>query len=276
MSISLRLGLPFAIAGMLTCTGLGILPTACAQRAFGIAQPQSTPTHFTSPDLQQKTWQLQKWQGIEPLAKTTLTLNFTDKSFSGSAGCNRFRGNYQSQEKTLKIDPAIASTRRACQNEIMKQESRFLQALSQVTRFELDPQGNLILFYGKNETMVFANSSTSSALEKNPWRLVRLDQEAIAVERPPTLEFKNKALSGMGGCNRLVGQFEQNGNKLKIKEPLASTMMACPEPEMALERKFTQALVKVNRYEINRAGELVLYLDSDADVRSLTFLPQGN
>ncbi len=77
---------------------------------------------------------------------TELTANFEGDRISGSGGCNRFTGSYQTESSTLSIG-ALASTRRACEQSIMIQETRYLAALQAAQRYELDNQGELQIFY---------------------------------------------------------------------------------------------------------------------------------
>ena len=63
-----------------------------------------------------------------PLANTTLTAIFTADSVSGSGGCNDYSGSYTLDGTSVTIGP-LASTRKACEQDIMDQESAFLAAL---------------------------------------------------------------------------------------------------------------------------------------------------
>jgi heat shock protein HslJ len=78
------------------------------------------------------------------------------------------------------------------------------------------------------------------------------------------LDPDSDRVSGSGGCNRLMGGFELDGQKLRFL-PLASTRMACPEPLMAFERRYFRAVELVRGWRIDD-GTLVLL---DADGRPL-------
>lgn len=77
---------------------------------------------------------------------TQLTADFADGRISGSGGCNRFMGGYQTQAGTLTVEP-LASTFMACEESIASQESRYLKALQAAQRYEVDSQGQLSIFY---------------------------------------------------------------------------------------------------------------------------------
>ena len=77
---------------------------------------------------------------------TELTAEFSDGRLSGSGGCNRFMGGYQTQGEKLSIEP-LASTFMACEAAAMNQETQYLRALEAAQRYELDNQGQLTIFY---------------------------------------------------------------------------------------------------------------------------------
>jgi copper homeostasis protein (lipoprotein) len=97
------------------------------------------------------------------------------------------------------------------------------------------------------------NPLVDSPLRGTYWKLVRLSEMAMQAaekQREPHLIFANyePRLSGSGGCNRLTGSFELEGDKLRLGR-MAGTMMACPTG-MEQEQRFLQSLEKVERYRI--------------------------
>ena len=93
----------------------------------------------------------------------------------------------------------------------------------------------------------------ASALQANVWRLQSLpgkDAKALAAARQPlTMRFEAGRVSGFSGCNRLVGSYTVENDTVTLSQ-LAGTMMACPEPEMALEGVFRAALGGPLRYSV--------------------------
>lgn len=69
-------------------------------------------------------------------------------------------------------------------------------------------------------------------------------------------------VSGSGGCNRITGGFDLDGDKLRLSR-MAGTIMACLEG-MEQERLFLQSLVKVERYRIS--GDQLELLDTSGAV----------
>ena len=60
------------------------------------------------------------------------------------------------------------------------------------------------------------------------------------------------SINGTGGCNRLMGNYTVEGGTMTL-EPLATTRMACPEPEgvMDQETKLLAALESATGYAID-------------------------
>jgi heat shock protein HslJ len=73
------------------------------------------------------------------------TLDFRpDGRLAGRASCNRYTADYALTGEGLTIAPG-ASTRMACAEVLMDQESRFFAALAEVARFDIDAGGALLL-----------------------------------------------------------------------------------------------------------------------------------
>lgn len=66
---------------------------------------------------------------VSPITGTTLTATFAeDGAVSGNAGYNTFNGRYTLDGTSLTVGP-LATTMKACEQEIMDQETQFLTAL---------------------------------------------------------------------------------------------------------------------------------------------------
>jgi putative lipoprotein len=76
-----------------------------------------------------------------PRCASPLEITFQDGTFSGNAGCNTFHGTYTSGDGTVRIGP-LATTRRACSEPLMTQESEFLAALASAVTWSID--GNVL------------------------------------------------------------------------------------------------------------------------------------
>ena len=69
---------------------------------------------------------------------TEVTAGFSaDGTVSGSAGCNRYSGSYTRTGDQLSFS-VLASTKMACADDVMSQESAFLASMAEVTSFTID------------------------------------------------------------------------------------------------------------------------------------------
>ncbi|WP_448586459.1 META domain-containing protein [Thermaurantiacus sp.] len=86
----------------------------------------------------------------------------------------------------------------------------------------------------------------------------------VAGEPAPqvTMQFAAGRIFGKGGCNRYTGPVRFPGGDRREGAievgPVAMTMMACPEPAMAVEQRFAKALEQVQTYALAADGTLVL------------------
>lgn len=105
---------------------------------------------------------------------------------------------------------------------------------------------------------------TANSTEKlsGKWLITELDGKSLKKTGPKdnTLEFRSDGFGAYGGCNSMGGQYEQNGNKLKLSK-IMSTMMACPD--MTTEDQLKKALERVDDFVRN---EEVLMLRANGEV----------
>ncbi|BDW86056.1 META domain-containing protein [Roseicyclus marinus] len=96
-------------------------------------------------DLLRGAWRVESIAGDPVIADSRLTLGFgADGRVAGSGGCNRWFAGYDLTGEGLAIGQAGA-TMMACPEPIMAQEQRFFAALAQVTGFDIDGTGGLVL-----------------------------------------------------------------------------------------------------------------------------------
>ena len=100
------------------------------------------------------------------------------------------------------------------------------------------------------------DSATASAnLRGTNWRLVSVSDKPVTAPADTQriahmiLQTDSKSVVGSGGCNRMFGVYELNGEKLRFSG-VGSTKMACPTG-MDTESAFLQALLKVARWRIS-------------------------
>lgn len=97
------------------------------------------------------------------------------------------------------------------------------------------------------------------------WMVTELEGKPIAADKLPTLQLEpgGNRVNGFGGVNRFTGTCQATDTALSFS-PLATTRMAGPERQMAVEQKFLNVLGSVTGYALsgNRinllAGETIV------------------
>jgi len=92
-----------------------------------------------------------------------------------------------------------------------------------------------------------------AALSDTEWRLVEIDGDKVTFDdwrRRPTLRLDDEGkFSSSSGCNSLGGTYELTPDGLRfVAGPM--TLMACPPPAQAMERRFIDALGAVRSAQI--------------------------
>jgi heat shock protein HslJ/uncharacterized lipoprotein YbaY len=98
----------------------------------------------------------------------------------------------------------------------------------------------------------------ASRLTGPAWTIIEIAGRPAAGRAPVTLRFdENGRAGGQGPCNLYRGEWRLEGERLVFGR-MVSTMMACPEPEMAQEQALHRLLQSVTAWRIGEQGELVI------------------
>lgn len=114
----------------------------------------------TSENLVDTSWQLLTLHGNPPISSSTITIDFTQVLVSGTGGCNRYRGGYQTNGDNLVI-AEFTSTWMACAEildgaDIMDQEQSYLKEIGGTASYKISA-GQLVLFNtAGNQILVFS------------------------------------------------------------------------------------------------------------------------
>lgn len=126
--------------------GFGLC-VAVAVPAF--AQDEDVPLDLVG------SWHVVAVGGTAIRADTTVTMNFEEAgTIGGSGGCNSIFGPLRFDSGGILIGP-LATTRKACQPEIMTQEQDFLKAVGTVRDFRKEGSDQtLLLVNGQGDEVV--------------------------------------------------------------------------------------------------------------------------
>lgn len=103
-----------------------------------------------------------------------------------------------------------------------------------------------------------------SMLHANEWTVTEIKGAPLTLEANPTLRFSShQRAGGFGGCNRFNAEYtftddgSDDGGGLAFGV-ISSTMMACPDAQMEVERRLFDALEDVARVSAADARTLIL------------------
>jgi heat shock protein HslJ len=82
--------------------------------------------------LDGSSWTLVEGMDVTIPDDVAMTIAFEAGRASGSGGCNRFTGSYEQDGDSISLD-RVASTRMACDEEVMSAERAYLSALESVS-----------------------------------------------------------------------------------------------------------------------------------------------
>ncbi len=101
-----------------------------------------------------------------------------------------------------------------------------------------------------------------------------LDGEWIMASRalrPPTIRFEDDGATGFAGCNRWFAQTTREGDALNFSAA-GATRMACPDPEMTIERNFLHVIEQTRAARVS-GDTLVLFDDNDREIATFLRAP---
>ncbi len=147
---------------------------------------------------------------------------FQNGKYSFNLGCNTIFGTYTRKGSEITISPG-ASTKKACERDLMKRDEQLIKDLAKVTKIE-EVDGNLVLS-GKEVELKLVNKVTYSY-------------------NGGTATFANGQYSFKVGCNTIFGTYEQDGEEVTLSAG-ASTLMACEADLMKKDGQLVKDLAKV-------------------------------
>jgi len=205
-------------------------------------------------------WQLEQY--IEPsgqlsavLPKTKITAEFEGTKISGNAGCNRYSGDYQLNNKSDITFPGhFASTMMACSAEISTQEQHYLKMLSSVASYQLQ-QNQLMLLNEEQQTVLIYHYIQPITLKNTSWQATGINNGrggvvSNSITHLVNAQFSDKEIRGNAGCNQFSASYVVNKQQLKIGPVITTRKYCSEEGVMEQEQQVLQALKQTTQYEI--------------------------
>ena len=89
------------------------------------------------------------------------------------------------------------------------------------------------------------------ALEGTNWVLSDSTDLGVSLDGVTvSARFQDGTVAGTSGCNSYTGPYEVDGEDLTIGPEIASTQMACEDPQAAVEQAYLAALPEVASFAI--------------------------
>ena len=102
------------------------------------------------------------------------------------------------------------------------------------------------------------------ALEGTNWVLSESTDLGVSLDGVTvSARFQDGTVAGTSGCNSYTGPYEVDGEDLTIGPEVASTQMACEDPQAAVEQAYLAALPEVASFAI--ADETLTLSNGDGD-----------
>jgi heat shock protein HslJ len=217
--------------------------------------------------LEKTSWMATKLQTTD-VSSAGITALFQDGTLSGSDGCNRYTTSYTVNGASLMIKTPMAGTMMACPAATMALATKYTTALAQVSSYSIED--NSLFLKDDSGTTVITYREDAQTLSDTNWNVTGLNNGKQAVVSvitgsTITLNFTGETqVSGNAGCNTYSGGYSATGSTISIGE-LASTMMACIEPEGVSDQEslYLKALKNSTTFKIEN-NSLVMRDDSGA------------
>ncbi|MFV0387864.1 MAG: META domain-containing protein [Pyrinomonadaceae bacterium] len=240
-----------------------------AEAALDSMKPAETTTSST---LAGTNWKLALMNGNATVyGESTLSFSDDGKAFSATI-CNTMNGTVTESANGGILLSARTMTRKACPGIVAQFETQFRNAISSVTRYQID--GNSLNLYSGPELVMKFNSEDGNAtmpndaapnasIENTKWALDELNEIII---KPGSqipfiyLDSSKGTISGSTGCNNFNGSYTLDAELLRTGV-LAMTRKACIDSHInSVESVMMRILEKNVRYEVD-GSNLLLFND---------------
>lgn len=194
---------------------------------------------------------------IPVLNGTDITADFSpDGNLTGNAGCNTYRADYTTGSGAILVGP-VATTKMACEEEIMKQEAAYLELIPEIFRAEMTDSLLTLFDDHDHDILVYSPAGTGDSifsLPDSPLTLVRYlnddeYQDALVGTEASVTFSSDGTISGSFGCNSIGGSYSYDADTITFG-PLMMTLMACDGPMMQQEAAMVRVLTGRVRYSV--------------------------
>lgn len=120
---------------------------------------------------------------------------------------------------------------------------------------------------------------SAADLNGTTWTLIDLnfDLQPALADTPVTISFKDRQISGSGGCNTYTGSFTLGVDNPFVMtiSPVAATKKACPDPTLSQETAYFTALEHTSQWGYQVGDLTISYDNGQGGLNTLVFAPQS-
>ena len=239
---------PRTAIALLALAGLTFAACGSDDDADGAADSTSTPT---AEDLAGRGFVSSDVTGHDLVDGSEITMRFLDDSVNVNAGCNTMNGGYEITDGAF-VAGQFAMTAMACDDPLMDQDTWLGEFLASSPSISLD--GSTLSFSGDEVTIILAEIEPA-ALVGTSWTVTgTVATEAVSsvpMDSPASITIADDGTVAVNtGCNTGSGSVEIGEDNLTFG-PIATTKMACPPEQTALEASVLSVLQGEVAYEID-------------------------
>jgi heat shock protein HslJ len=171
----------------------------------------------------------------------TVTATFRDGMVSGLAACNSYRASYEAGPSDRLALGDIVTTRRACEDPILRAEQAFTGELRRVGTYRIDG-GELRLGDGRAELLRFTRATVAPAGGPvGDWRVTRYMNAGDGLSSPLpgtaiTLSITAQGQVSGRACNGYGARWTGEGGAIRITD-LVSELRACTTPPGVMQQE---------------------------------------
>lgn len=198
----------------------------------------------------------------------TPTLNFFVSRYAGFAGCNYYLAAYDIDGDSISMFGPSA-TRLLCETPegVMEQEATFIGILQNALAYQVEGD-RLTLFTTDEQQLGTLVRAEDLPLEGTTWSLKFYVEEGDPVPvingSTITATFADGQISGSAGCNNYNGAAAVDDGTIAI-EQVASTRMACAEPEGVEEQEAAFLALLEEAATIEVGGSSLILADAEGE-----------
>lgn len=137
---------------------LSLIISACNDSEANSSDPMTVSSGSSTPPPElaanNTNWQITAWEqngvALTSLPPVEIAIDLEAQKISGFSGCNNFGGSFTLVDDEVTVRQ-LRSTQRGCEQAIMEQETKFLEAIAAVNHIRAE-ENQLILSYSLEQT----------------------------------------------------------------------------------------------------------------------------